>query len=422
MKTYKLSFIAVALLAVLACPFAMLAQNGETSAYSMFGYGSLSDFSSSTQRSMGGVGYAMNNGRQINVKNPASYAHCDSLTFLFDFGLDFTGMKMNENGTSGKSFGGGLDYVTMQFPLSKKVGGSIGLLPYSSVGYSFGSTSDDNTLGDSRSGSGGINMLYVGLSYMPFKNFSIGANVSYNFGTITHDTYATSSGSVSTQALYERVLEIRDWGIQFGVQYTIDLNERNSLTLGAVYIPEKSFHGTALGRQYDVQNDATTAIDTVSNVSMKDRFSSPSTYGGGLAWNFDKRLTVAADFTYQNWGSADYYNLENFESMKFDDRWKVAVGASFTPNTRGNYLQRMTYRIGGHFNHDYIMVLDNNVKDYGVSVGFGLPTPSNKTIINIGFEYKHRVAYPTSLITENYFNITVGVNFNEMWFWKNKIK
>ncbi len=37
---------------------------------------------------MGGVGYAMNSGRQINVMNPASYAAIDSLTFLFDLGAD----------------------------------------------------------------------------------------------------------------------------------------------------------------------------------------------------------------------------------------------------------------------------------------------------------------------------------------------
>lgn len=421
MKTYKLLLTVVA---ALACCGAAVAQNGETSPYSMFGYGSLSDFSTSTQRAMGGVGYAMNNGRQINVKNPASYAHCDSLTFLFDFGLDFTGMKMTENGKSGKSFGGGLDYITMQFPLSKTVGGSIGLVPYSSVGYSFGGSSDGSSDGqNARGGSGGINMLYVGVSYMPFKNFSIGANVSYNFGSITHDTYVSSTiDGVSSQSLYERVLEVKDWGIQFGAQYTIDLNEQNSITLGAVYIPKKSFRGTALGRKYDSQNDATAAIDTVSNISMKDRFTSPATYGGGIAYNLGNKLTVSADFTYQNWASAKYENLANFERVAFDNRWKIAVGVSYTPNVRGNYLQRMTYRMGGHFNHDYIMVGKNNVKDYGVSVGFGLPAPSSKTVINIGFEYKHRAAYPANLISENYFNITVGVNFNEMWFWQNKIR
>jgi hypothetical protein len=66
-------------------------------------------------------------------------------------------------------------------------------------------------------------------------------------------------------------------------------------------------------------------------------------------------------------------------------------------------------------------VLGNNVRDYGVSVGFGLPVPSLKTIVNIGIEYKHRQANPNPLIKENYLNITLGVNFNEMWFVKNKL-
>ena len=52
----------------------------------------------------------------------------------------------------------------------------------------------------------------------------------------------------------------------------------------------------------------------------------------------------------------------------------------------------------------------------------GLPTPEGKTMINVGLEWRHRQAYPAQLISENYFNVTVGVNFNELWFWKRKIK
>jgi len=89
--------------------------------YSSYGYGILGDHATSAQRAMGGVGYAMNSGRQINVMNPASYAAIDTLTFLFDMGIDLTAMWQNETLSDGKrlserNFGGGLDYVTMQFP------------------------------------------------------------------------------------------------------------------------------------------------------------------------------------------------------------------------------------------------------------------------------------------------------------------
>ncbi|MDE6100559.1 MAG: hypothetical protein K2G01_05890, partial [Paramuribaculum sp.] len=52
-----------------------------SSPYSKFGYGLLDNNATSAQMQMGGVGYAMSTGRQINVMNPASYAAADSLTF-----------------------------------------------------------------------------------------------------------------------------------------------------------------------------------------------------------------------------------------------------------------------------------------------------------------------------------------------------
>ena len=158
------------------------AQNGTMTPYSSYGYGILGDHATSAQRAMGGVGYAMNSGRQINVMNPASYAAIDTLTFLFDMGIDLTAMWQNETLSDGKrlserNFGGGLDYVTMQFPLGRRMGASVGLVPYSSVGYSFGSEIDNGI--DSRQGSGSINELYVGVSGNPFKGFYVGANISY---------------------------------------------------------------------------------------------------------------------------------------------------------------------------------------------------------------------------------------------------
>ena len=64
----------------------------------------------------------------------------------------------------------------------------------------------------------------------------------------------------------------------------------------------------------------------------------------------------------------------------------------------------------------------SNLRDYGFSVGVGLPAPGSKTTINLGVEWRHREATPLNLISENYLNITLGVNFNELWFWKSRIR
>ena len=70
MKLFRLIASISFITAAIAAGFA---QNGTMTPYSRYAYGMLGDHASGAQRSMGGVGYAMNSGRQINAKNPASY-------------------------------------------------------------------------------------------------------------------------------------------------------------------------------------------------------------------------------------------------------------------------------------------------------------------------------------------------------------
>lgn len=395
-----------------------------TSPYSKFGYGFLNDNATSAQRAMGGVGYAMNSGRQINAMNPASYASIDSLTFLFDMGLNFNTIWSSENGVKSKDYSGGIDYITLQFPVTKYMGVSAGLVPFSSVGYSFG---DEIVHGsNSREGIGGINQLYVGVGANVYKNLSVGANISYLFGTIINDAYAyTDHGSTS---LFERVMQIRDWRVQFGAQYSIDFGRKNRGTIGVVYSPCKSLLGKTWGTYYDISAE-NAKPDTVGETRLKNKYSLASSLGVGLNWEWNKKLMVEVDYTYEPWKDAKSASIVNentgdvvFENAQFDNRWKVAGGVQYTPKVRGNYLQRITYRIGGFYNHDYVLVNGNNLRDYGISAGFGLPAPKSKTVINLGFEWRRREAHPATLIKEDYFNITLGINFNEMWFWRNKIR
>ncbi len=415
MKTFKTN-----LLRALAAVMALLAISANAqdvrSPYSRFGYGLLNDNATSAQSAMGGVGYAMNSGRQINVMNPASYANCDSLTFLFDMGVDYSRLWSHEGKEYGSSTSGGLQYITMQVPLTKYIGASLGLLPYSSVGYSFGGTIDNGA--DAREGSGGLNQLYIGVAGKIYRGLSVGANISYLWGDVTNSAYAyTQTGSTS---LFRHEISVRDWHLDLGVQYTFELSKRNELSVGAKYSPAKDLRGTSYGIIYDVTQDS--KPDTTDRAGLKGNYSLPATYGVGVSYRWNKRLLAEIDFTYQNWKSAKFHAIDGWDRTQFDNRWKVAVGAEYQPNPRGGYLSRITYRLGGYYNHDYVMVKGNNLVDYGVSCGFGFPVPGFKTIINLGFEYRHRQANPTPLIKEQYFNITLGVNFNELWFWRNKLR
>ena len=386
-----------------------------TTPYSKMGYGMLNDNVSSIQRSMGGVGYAMKGGRIINVMNPASYADVDSLTFLWDVGIDLTNLWSKENDNKGYNFGAGLDYLTGHFRVTKGLGASFGLVPYSSVGYSYGGTLDNGS--ESRTGSGGLNQLYVGAGYTPLKNLSVGFNFSYLFGTTSNTTLISSSST----SYFSRNMKVRDWNVQVGLQYSLPIKGRDLLTVGATYQPKKSFHGHAWGTSYDSQDSK---MDTVGYTSMSGNYEQPTSIGIGLSYNVNRKLTIEADYTIQQWSDAKYLPIGGFEpeTMQFDDRWKVALGLQYTPNRRGSFVGAMSFRAGAFYNHDYLNFNGNNVRDYGVSLGVGLPAPGSKTTVNLGVEWRHRETSPMTLITENYLNITLGVNFNELWFWKNRIR
>lgn len=409
--------------AALAFALPAVAQNSNTP-YSMYGYGILGDRATSMQRQMGGVGLAMNSGRQINAMNPASYAAIDSLTFLFDLGADVSMLWSEEGSAKEHAVGGGLDYLTMQFPICKYMGGSVGLLPYSSVGYAFGNEIAHGTM--SNQGSGGINELYLGVAGK-IKGFSIGVNVSYDFGNIVNDVFANPSGG-STK--FEHVMKVRDWNIVIGAQYTQRINKFNRFVIGATYSPKK----TMLGKTWATIQETTqeSRPTTVGEMRMKGNYYSPNSIGAGISYTHERvsRFSIEFDYLWQGWKDAGYAPLHSsanpetivFQGMTFNNRSRYAVGAEYVPKIRGNYGQRIAYRIGAYYTDDYLRIQGNGVRDYGVTAGVGFPTPEGKTIVNLGLEWKMRQAHPQTLIKENYFNITLGVNFNEVWFFKRKIR
>lgn len=416
----KLSRLTAAIAIIIAACAIASAQNGTMTPYSAYGYGMLRDHATSMQRSMGGVGYAMQSGRQINVMNPASHAVIDSLTFLFDMGMDLTALWQSEIVDSEKAnnsnFGGGLDYVTMQFPLGRYMGGSVGLLPYSSVGYSFGSEIQNGI--DSRQGSGSLNEFYIAVGGRPFKGLSVGANISYLFGTLINETYASVSSAQS--ALFQRQMSVRDFHLNFGAQYGFALNRGDYATVGLTYSPAKTLLGHGRSVYYDTALD--TDIQYSDEHSLKGNYSLPETWGAGINYRFGRRAMVEVDYTYQPWSKAKFrQNDSDGGALGFADRSKIAAGAQFIPNLRGNYFKRMSYRLGAFYTKDYLKIRGNQLREYGVTAGFGFPVPAMKTTVNLGLEWLHRQAHPNPLIKENYLNITIGLNVNELWFQQSKI-
>ena len=165
--------------------------NNTTSPYSRFGLGDLHSSSFGRTAAMGGASIASRNSFQINTSNPASYTAVDSLAFLFEFGLNGKFSSYSNDITTMKTNDVNFRYMVMNFQITNWLATSLGLTPYSDVGYDVKVNETVDNTGDVYStyyGEGSLSRAYFGAAIEPFKNVSFGANLNYLFGTLNRNS------------------------------------------------------------------------------------------------------------------------------------------------------------------------------------------------------------------------------------------
>ena len=401
-------------------------ENGTNSPYSRYGFGALSDQHFGNSKAMGGIAYGLRNGFQINATNPASYTAVDSLTFLFDAGFSLQNANFKEGKHKVNAKNSSIDYIAMQFRLSKRLSLSAGFLPFSSVGYQMSQTevinkkeyNQDIATGTSYTGTGGLNQIYAGLGYKVFKNLSIGANISYLYGDIAHTVTKTFSDPNATKSVKSETLSIDDYKLDAGIQYSFPIKDKHVINVGAVYSLGLDLNGKGYNIRETYAADgyipATQAIDTISNA-----FAIPHSFGAGFTYVYDNKLTVGFDYTLQKWQDVKFFNKENC----FTDRSRYSIGAEYQPDAlKRNYFSRIRYRVGAYYADPYAKIdgKEGN-REYGVSFGFGLPLFQSRSVLNISGQYVKVSPKVKGMLEENYLRINIGLTFNERWFMKWKV-
>ena len=403
-----------------------IAQNNTNSPYTRYGYGDLSDQSFGNSRAMGGIAFGLRDGAQINPLNPASYTAIDSLTFLFEGGVSLQNMNISGSGVKLNAKNSSFDYLAMQFRLHPRIAMSIGLLPFSNVGYSVSDSKVDNGVSQTRSftGDGGLHQLYGGIGVKVLKNLSLGVNASYFWGDITRTrTIIYPATSESYSYIQQMGVSISDYKLDFGTQYTLDFNKKHSMTIGAVFSPKHK-----LNNDYTV----TTQVSTTNSNNLDATLELPNTFGVGFTYNYDKRLTVGADYSLQQWSktkfgvnTSDDAVREDFnETYTYCNRHKVSVGAEYIPNLMGrSYLSHIKYRLGAYYTTPYYKIGGKEAtREYGVTAGFGLPVPRSRSILSISGQFVRISGQESAFVNENIFRVSIGLTFNERWFFKRRVE
>lgn len=403
-----------------------IAQNNTNSPYTRYGYGDLSDQSFGNSKAMGGIAFGLRDGAQINPLNPASYTAIDSLTFLFEGGVSLQNMNISGSGVKLNAKNSSFDYLAMQFRLHPRIAMSIGLLPFSNVGYSVSDSKVDNGVSQTRSftGDGGLHQLYGGIGVKVLKNLSLGVNASYFWGDITRTrTIIYPATSESYSYIQQMGVSISDYKLDFGTQYTLDFNKKHSMTIGAVFSPKHK-----LNNDYTV----TTQVSTTNSNNLDVTLELPNTFGVGFTYNYDKRLTVGADYSLQQWSktkfgvnTSDDAVREDFnETYTYCNRHKVSVGAEYIPNLMGrSYLSHIKYRLGAYYTTPYYKIGGKEAtREYGVTAGFGLPVPRSRSILSISGQFVRISGQESAFVNENIFRVSIGLTFNERWFFKRRVE
>lgn len=381
------------------------------SPYSRFGYGVLDAATFGKARGMGGVGIGIRENNMINAANPASYSAIDTMTMLFDFGLNASTSLFKQGSASMSTTNGGLDYVSMKIPLKSWWGAAIGLYPISKVGYTY---SFNKVLGNGNeytgtyTGSGGLSAVFLGTSVMLGKHLALGVNYKYISGQISQASYEDFNSSEVKNVSVSENWYLNGSAFDLGVQYKQAIDPRNEFVLGATY-SEKARLNT------DIYKISVSTDTSSSNTSSN--FNVPRTMGLGVSWMYDNRLTVALDVNRQLWSDA-YFNGA-VDSLS--DMTRVSFGMEYLPSFASNrYYKAIKYRLGCSYSDSYIKNDMGNIRNLGVTLGFGLPLNMNSAL-NVAFELGKVIPPVSSLISETYFKVSLAMTFNETWFFKRKL-
>ena len=374
---------------------------------------------------MGGVAFGLRDKNGINPSNPASYSTVDSTTFMFDVGLTGLMSRFSEPQGVKSSFNSNLEYVNLQFPITKWMGFSAGLLPFSFSGYNFhyrdsvsipesNSTSTQAYYTENYNGLGGISQMYSGLAIKLFDCISLGINAYYMFGNVENTrmlSYIAASDFSAPSSLENNVISVSNFRFRYGIQAFHTFAEKHEFTLGMIYENKGNMNGNFTKYMYD---NYPTPTDTLL---YDGDFQQPTMLGIGANYIYNANLSISADYMLQQWGNTLFFG----KTDSLSNRHKIAIGAEYIPNPRGNkYGDRIRYRAGINTHNPYYKSIGvNQPRNFGISFGVGLPLRTSNTMINASLEYGK--VGSSSLFREDYFKFTFNATINESWFFKRKL-
>jgi hypothetical protein len=161
--------------------------------------------------------------------------------------------------------------------------------------------------------------------------------------------------------------------------------------------------------------DASEEINSSNTIKLPTK----ATFGFGVGQS--RKWMLGTELTFQQ--SSKFGNRFNdIQNVTFKNAFKYSLGGYYIPNysSFSNYFKRVTYRGGFRFENTGMVIKNEDIRDYALSAGLGLPLGGAFSNLNIGVEYGRRGTGKALLIEENYTNVIMSLSLNDRWFIKRK--
>jgi len=390
------------------------AQNSTSSPFSIFGIGEIEmrDFGRTT--GLGSVGIGLQSENFLNRRNPAGISGIDTLRFILDVSA---AVKLSEFFTSankGRTVDFNFKSLAVGVRLSKRWTSSVGLCPYSNVGYQLNRQQQSEGISDPvnnvYSGSGGFNKFYWTNAYELFRGFSLGVTSSFIFGNITQN----AEEDIFT---FKDTYNVSKMYFDFGAQYSHWFGKHTNVIIGGIYGYESkmSIECREIISSYNMIEKNQRKPDLKSYI--------PESYGAGfsiLRNKKDMEWVFAADYQFKKW-SVDPLKHKRFS---YADSHIYSAGLQLTPNKSRpeKYIHVMRFMMGACYYQSYLKVNGYQVNDYSVSLGVGLPFYSQVrntlSYVNVAVNVGESGTGQRGGISERYVLFSVNLSLIERWFAK----
>jgi hypothetical protein len=398
------------------------------SPYSRFNLGTLEHQGSFRSLGMGSTGTAIRDNSSIYFSNPASYSSLDTNSFVFDFGIDYGKNFISDGVSKYSSDDLNFHHLIIGFPLAKGWGFAAGVIPMSSglfnINEKFTSSDPgyDPSIGEyiiDHAGSGGITKFFIGSGKKIGKHFSAGANMTLLSGNISRTNQVIFSDYLN---IYHdnntEKLELIGINFDYGLQYTTSFKNNWFLNIGASLTSGNNYRSKY--EHLSMKFTAYSTNDTITSISDNSaKTFIPGTLRFGISFGKAYKLTTGLDFVTTKWSASKIPGSAGYAA----DTRSLLFGVEYIPDKFSNYsfIKRVEYRIGGHYGDNYLIINGKQIKEYGASIGIGIPFRRTISKANLYLDFTRKSGFSSiNYHSEDYLSAGISINLYDVWFIKRK--